>query len=98
MNIKFKDVNSGIVEARAVIEIAPGILLNEVTVLRRNNQIQIELPKKSFKGKAGKVHFLDIISFEDENRKTLWLMEIKEAYFEWRKENKKVLVYESDRS
>lgn len=95
MNIRFRDVSSGIVEARAVIEIEPGIYINEVTILNKDGAITVELPQKSFKGKDDKMHFLNIITFENENRETLWKMEIKEAYFDWRKNNKKVLVYES---
>ncbi|MCD4652134.1 MAG: hypothetical protein K8S56_10190 [Candidatus Cloacimonetes bacterium] len=95
MKIKFRDVSSGVVEARAVIEIASGIYLNEVTLLSRNNQIEVELPQKSFKGKSGKFHHLDIVTFENEDKKTLWQMEVREKFLEWRKGNKKVLVYES---
>ncbi len=96
MNIKFKDVSQGIVEARAIIELAPGVFLNEVTILRRNSQLDIELPQKSFRGRSGKFHHLDILTFEDENKKTLWLMEIREEYNNWRNRNKKVLIYESE--
>lgn len=95
MKIKFRDVSSGIVEARAVLEIRDGIFLNEITILKRNGQIKVELPQKSFKGKDGKMHFMDVITFESEDQKTLWLMEIKEAFLSWRQKNKKVLVYES---
>jgi len=95
MKIRFRDVSSGIVEARAVLEIKEGILLNEITVLSRNGQIEIELPQKSFKGKDGKMHFMDVITFDNEDRKTLWMMEIKEEYNTWRQNNKKVLVYET---
>ncbi len=95
MKIKFRDVSSGIVEARAILEIKEGIYLNEITILNRNGQIDVELPQKSFKGKDGKMHFMDIITFENDDRKTLWLMEIKEEYSDWRQKNKKVLVYES---
>jgi hypothetical protein len=95
MNIRFRDVSSGIVEARAVVEVADGLSLNEITILSRNDQIEVELPRKSFKGKDGKMHFMDIISFESEDDKTLWTMTIKEEYLSWRKNNKKVLVYES---
>ncbi len=96
MNIKFRDVSAGIVEARAIIELMPGVLLNEVTILKKNYELEIELPKKSFKGKSGKIHFIDVISFESENRKNLWLVEIKEEYLAWRKKNKKVLIYKAD--
>ncbi|OQX71295.1 MAG: hypothetical protein B6D62_02190 [Candidatus Cloacimonas sp. 4484_275] len=96
MKIKFRDVSSGIVEARAVIEIQPDIFLNEVTILKRHGELQVELPQKSFKGKDNKMHFLDIITFGNENQETIWKMEIKEAYLKWRKENRKVLVYSSE--
>lgn len=95
MKIRFRDVSSGIVEARAVLEIKEGILLNEITILSRNGQIEVELPQKSFKGKDGKMHFMDVITFDNEDRKTLWMMEIKEEYNTWRQTNKKVLVYET---
>lgn len=95
MNVKFRDVSSGIVEARAVVEIIPGIFVNEVTVLKKNDQITIELPQKSFRGKDDKMHYLNVITFENENKEMLWKMEIKDKYLEWRKNNKKVLIYES---
>ncbi len=95
MKIKFRDVSSGIVEARAVIELVPGIFLNEVTVLKKDGELIIELPQKSFRGKDDRMHYLNIITFENENKETLWKMEIKEEYINWRRNNKKVLVYES---
>lgn len=95
MNIKFRDVSSGIVEARAVVEVTDGLFLNEITILNRNGQISVELPRKSFKGKDGKMHFMEIITFGSEDNQTLWLMKIKDAYLRWRQNNKKVLVYES---
>ncbi len=95
MNIRFRDVSAGIVEARAVIEILPGIFINEVTIINKDGNVKVELPQKSFKGKDDRMHYLNIITFENENKETLWKMEIKEEYFNWRKNNKKVLVYES---
>ncbi len=95
MKIKFRDVSSGIVEARAVIEIMPGIFINEITVLRKDGKIEIELPQKSFKGKDNRMHYLNIMTFESENRETICKIEIKEEYLSWRKDNKKVLIYES---
>lgn len=95
MKIKFRDVSSGIVEARAVIEIVPGIFINEVTILKKDGEIIVELPQKSFRGKDDRMHYLNILTFENENRETIWKMEIKEEYLNWRKTNKKVLVYES---
>ena len=94
MKIRFRDVSPGIVEARAVIDLGNGLFLNEVTILKKEGEIRVELPQKSFKGKDGRMHYLNIISFENENKETLWKLEIKEKYFEWRKANKKVLVYE----
>lgn len=96
MQIRFRDVSSGIVEARAVIELEEGVYLNEVTILKKENRIQVELPQKSFRGKGGKMHHLDIITFENENKKTLFLHEIRESYLDWRKRNKKILIYESE--
>lgn len=95
MKIKFRDVSSGIVEARAIIEITTGVFLNEVTMLNKDGNLIIELPQKSFKGKDDRMHYLNIISFENENKETLWKMDIKEQYLSWRKSNKKVLIYES---
>ena len=95
MKIKFRDVSSGIVEARAVIEISEGVFLNEVTILKKDGKVIVELPQKSFKGKDDRMHYLNIISFENENKETLWKMEIKEEFFNWRRSNKKVLIYES---
>ena len=95
MNIRFRDVSSGIVEARATIEILPQVFLNEVTIIKKNGKIFVELPQKSFKGKDGRFHHLDLITFENENKETLWKMEIKDAYKKWRSNHKKVLIYES---
>jgi len=95
MRLKFRDVSSGIVEARAVIEFESGIFINEVTILKKDGEIIVELPQKSFRGKDDRMHYLNILTFENENRETIWKMEVKEAYLNWRKANKKVLVYES---
>ena len=94
MKIRFKDVSSGIVEARAVIEIIPGVYINEVTILNKDGDIKIELPQKSFRGKDERMHYLNILTFENENKETLWIMDVKEEYLDWRKNNKRVLVYE----
>ncbi len=96
MDIKFRDVSAGSVEARAVVEVAPGVFMNEITILRKHDQVVVELPQKSFKGKNGKFHYLDIITFENENKQTLWLLEIRQAYIDWRRKNKKVLVYQAE--
>ncbi len=93
MKIKFKDVSSGIVEARGIWEIQDGIFINEITVLKKGHDVSIELPQKNFKGKDGRFHYLNIINFEDENKEIIFKLEVKEAYLEWRKKNKKVLVY-----
>ena len=95
MKIRFRDVSSGIVEARAIMEIKDGVMINEITILNRNGQIGVELPQKSFKGKDGKMHYMDILTFDTEDKKTLWLMKIKQEYLTWRKKNKKVLVFET---
>jgi hypothetical protein len=94
MKLKFRDVSSGIVEARASIEIMPEIYLMEITILRKNGNLSVELPQKSFKGKDGRMHYLDLITFDNENQETLWKLEILEEYKNWRKNNKKVLIYE----
>lgn len=97
MNIKFRDVSQGVVLARAVVEIVPSIYLNEITVLTdtMNDDIKIEFPTKSFKGKDGRTHHMNILMFATEDKKTLFEIEIKEAYRNWRHDTKKVLVYES---
>ena len=68
MKIKFRDVSSGIVEARAIIEIVPGIFINEVTILKKDGEIIVELPQKSFSGKDERMHYLSILTFENENK------------------------------
>jgi len=94
MDIKFKEVNFGIVEARAVIKLNEGIILNEITVLNRDGGIEIELPQKSFRAKTGKVQNIDIFTFETEDEKTLFLLQVKDAFMDWRKRQKKVRVFE----
>lgn len=94
MKIHFRDVQTGMVEARAVIELEPGVYLNEVTLLNIDGQLVVEFPRKNFKGKDDRTHHLDIITFENEDKQVLWELQIKEAYRSWRKDNKKVLVYE----
>jgi hypothetical protein len=94
MNIHFRDVQTGSVEARAIMEIAEGVFLNEITILSIEGEIVVEFPKKSFLGKSKRTYYLDIITFEDNDKRIVWELEIKSAYREWRKANKKVLVYE----
>ncbi len=95
MNIKFKDINTGIVQARAVIEIDEGILLNEITILRKGGEIIVELPQKSFRGKDGKMYFMNIITFANEDKENFFKLEIKTEYKKWRGQNPKILVYEN---
>ena len=94
MNIHFRDVQSGSVEARAIIEIADGVFLNEVTILNIEGELVVEFPRKSFIGKSRRTLYIDIVTFEDNDKRILWEIEIKNAYKEWRKSNKKVLIYE----
>jgi len=94
MDIKFRDVNSGVVDARAIIKLE-GISINEITIINKSGIIEIELPKKSFKGKDGKLHNLDIITFDNENQENLFKIQIKDAFSEWRKMQKKVRIYEN---
>ena len=94
MNIHFRDVHAGSVEARAILEIAEGVFLNEVTILNIDGEIVVEFPKKSFVGKNKRTFYIDIITFEDVDKRIVWELEVKEAYRAWRKSNKKVLVYE----
>jgi len=93
MNIHFRDVQTGNVEARAIMEIADGVFLNEITILNYEGQIVVEFPRKSFVGKNKRTFYLDILSFEDNDKRIVWELEIKSAYNEWRKSNKKILVY-----
>lgn len=95
MRIKFKDVSKGVVLARAVVEISEGIYLNEISVLKEDDDIKIEFPTKNFKGKDGRQHYMHVFMFDSERRKTLFELEIKNAYKEWRQSCKTVLVYES---
>jgi len=95
MKIHFRDVQTGMVEARAVIELEEGVFLNEVTLLNIDGQLVIEFPRKNFIGKNDRKHNLDIITFENEDKQILWELQIKEAYKTWRKENRKVLIYEN---
>lgn len=95
MNIKFKDINTGIVQARAVIEIAEGIFLNEITILKKGGEIIIELPQKSFRGKDGKMYYMNIITFANEDKENFFKLEIKTEYNKWREQNPKILVYEN---
>lgn len=97
MNIHFRDVQTGSVEARAVIEIAEGVFLNEITLLNIDGELVVEFPRKSFMGKTKRTFYIDIISFEDNDKRIVWELEIKKAYQEWRKNNKKVLVYEESK-
>ncbi len=93
MNIRFRDVQSGSVEARAIIEIADGVFLNEITILSIEGDIVVEFPRKSFIGKNKRTFYIDVVSFEDNDKRLVWEIEVKNAYREWRKENKKVLIY-----
>ncbi|MEN6445615.1 MAG: hypothetical protein ABFC98_06165 [Candidatus Cloacimonas sp.] len=94
MKIHFRDVQSGNVEARAIIEIAEGVFLNEVTILNIEGELIVEFPRKSFVGKTKRTYYIDIVTFEDNDKRIVWELEIKDAYKEWRKTNKKVLIYE----
>jgi hypothetical protein len=93
MNIHFRDVQTGNVEARAILEIADGVFLNEITILNYERQITVEFPRKRFVGKNNRTFYLDILSFEDNDKRIVWELEIKSAYNEWRKSNKKILIY-----
>ncbi|MDP2173296.1 MAG: hypothetical protein Q8M98_04670 [Candidatus Cloacimonadaceae bacterium] len=93
MNIQFRDVQTGSVEARAILEIADGVFMNEITILNIEGETVVEFPKKSFVGKTKRTFYLDIVSFEDNDKRIVWELEIKAAYREWRKNNKKVLIY-----
>ncbi|MCB5266161.1 MAG: hypothetical protein RBQ87_04025 [Candidatus Cloacimonadaceae bacterium] len=96
MNIHFRDVQTGSVEARAILEIAEGVFLNEVTILNIDGEIVVEFPKKSFVGKNQRTFYIDIVTFEDMDKRIIWELEVKEAYRVWRLTNKKVLVYENN--
>jgi hypothetical protein len=98
MDIRFRDVNYGIVEARAVLKTKEGFMINEITILSKDGKLEVELPQKSFRGKDGKLTILDVITFDDEDKKTLFLLEIKNEFIDWRKKQKKVRVYEPGES
>lgn len=95
MEVKFKDVGRGVVAARALIEIETGVFINEITIIKKGHNIEIEFPQKSFKGQDGRIHFIDIITFENEEKRIVWELEVKEKYVEWRKQNKRVEIYEN---
>ena len=95
MEIKFKDISDKKVEARAVIKLHEGIILNEISIINNNDEIIVEYPKKSFLSKSGKVYSFDVLTFETEDEKTLFSIQIKEAYYEWRKRLNKVRIFES---
>ncbi len=95
MKMTFKDVSRGVVDSRVIIEVCEGVYINEVSVLRKDGQLQVEFPQKSFKGKDGRMHWMDILTFRDEDKKTLFQMEILQEHKAWREKNKKVLVYET---
>lgn len=94
MNIHFRDVQTGSVVARAIMEIADGVFLNEITILNIDGEIVVEFPRKSFLGKNKRTFYMDVVTFEDNDKRIVWELEVKSAYREWRKANKKVLVYE----
>jgi hypothetical protein len=48
MNIHFRDVQTGSVEARAVLEIADGVFLNEITILNIEGEIVVDISQKEF--------------------------------------------------
>ncbi len=93
MKIRFRDISRGIVEARASVEVADGIFLNEITILNKGQELEVELPQKSFKDKHGKIHYVHLITFESEQKRIVWSIEIIDAYLRWRETNKPVLVY-----
>ena len=95
MEIKFRDVGRGIVQARAILEITPGVFFNEITIIKKGNDVEVEMPQKSFKTNDGRVHFVEVITFESEQKRIVWLLEIKNAYLKWREKNKHVLVYDN---
>jgi hypothetical protein len=76
MNIHFRDVQSGSVEARAIIEIAEGVFLNEVPILIIEGEGVVEFPRKSFIGNSRRTHYIDIVTFEDNDKRILWEIEI----------------------
>ena len=61
MNIHFRDVQTGSVEARAVLEIADGVFLNEITILNIEGEIVVEFPKKSFVGKNHRMYYICLL-------------------------------------
>lgn len=96
MNIRFREISRGIVEARASVEVAPGIVINEITILKKGNDLVVEYPQKTFKGNDGKIHYVDIVTFASEQKRIVWSLEIIDAYINWREANKPVLVYKPE--
>ena len=96
MEIKFKDISLGRVEARAVVKLQEGVVLNEISVLNINGELIVEFPKKSFIAKTGRLYSFDVISFDTEDEKTLFTIQIKDAYYEWRKKTNKVRVFNNE--
>ncbi len=95
MKVRFRDISRGIVEARASLEIVSGIIINEITIIKKGDNIEVELPQKSFRDKDGKIHFVDLVTFESEQKRIVWCMEVKDEYIKWREKNKPVLVYKN---
>ena len=93
MNIRFRDISRGVVEARASIEITSGVYVNEISVIKKGKELEIEFPQKSFRSHDGGIHYVDLITFENEQKRIIWSLEIKDAYLKWRERNKPVLVY-----
>ncbi|MCL2063038.1 MAG: hypothetical protein FWG98_01520 [Candidatus Cloacimonetes bacterium] len=94
MEIKFKDINTGRVEARALVKLHEGLILNEISILNIEGDLVVELPKKSFISKTGKLYSFDVITFETEDERTLFCIQIKDAFLEWRKKLNKMRVFE----
>ena len=69
MKMTFKDVSRGVVDARVIIEVCQGVYINEISVLRKDGKLQVEFPQKSFKGRDGRMHWMDIMTFRDDDKK-----------------------------
>lgn len=92
MKIFFKDVSKGVVDARVIVELENGIFINEITILRKQNRFSVEFPEKTFRGKDNKIHNINIITFENDDKKTLWEIDILEKHKKWRETNRRVYI------
>jgi hypothetical protein len=49
----------------------------------------VEFPKKRFVGKNKRTFYIDIVTFEDVDKRIVWELEIKEAYKDGARQTRK---------